>query len=320
VTAASFSELKPLIHAIDVNRGWLSVTFVCPERKTKLVSSAKLPEHEDSNERLAALGHRAAVAGLQVARFGLGPTGRLASLTLVGVGGKGPLSRAVDGHLRLQEPATQRGVLDAFAIISHRFTRRGPALLASDFPEREHAEPFVHQLREVPVDATWDRTVLARALVDVLRRAGGGGSVLEGGQSRLIAEQRLLEVGGPTLESQEEEPPPVARDLDEVTFAARSTIWMMVAAIADDHAADDPVLDRWLDALAKGFHLGWNRRRALRRWARCYLIRAAVEDVLDEGGDWVAALGRAEALGEQLGLAQMHAEGVVARARRARAP
>jgi hypothetical protein len=313
VTTASFSELKPLIEEVDVTRGWLSVTFVCPERKTKLVSSAKLPEHEDSQERLAALGHRAAVAGLQVARFGLGPTGRLASLTLMGVGGKGPLSRAVDGHLRLQEPATQRAVLDAFAAIAHRFARRGSMLVATDLPEPEHSEPFVHQLREVPVDDTWDRTVLARALVDVLRRAGG-----DTGASRLIAEQLLLSVGGPTLDSQAEAPPPVERDLAAVRYAARSTIWMMVAAIVDDHAADDEVLGRWLEALGKGFHLGWNRRRTLRRWARCYLIRAAVEDVLDEGGGWPAALSTAEALGVQLGLAQMHAEGVVARSRRAR--
>ncbi|UFP93573.1 TerB family tellurite resistance protein [Gloeobacter morelensis] len=294
-----FDSIQPLVVYAEQQGSTLQCTFRCPLTGETVAASAYLQKRETAMSGVAQsvgtgmLQSLKYSVGLMIrSALGYGFMGRIlgdASDTLLnqGYGGSQP---------RFSEEERKDALVQAFQA-SNFFIwdgRQGGWISAS--AARQLYTDFEQQLSAYPVEALYDRSILARMLMAVARADGR----LAEQERAFVAQCVDPQFGSP--DSPDGAPPPSPVELEETAEGpARETMLMLAwsLALTDEHLdASETAL---LDGFADGLGIDTHRRGELMHWAQVYLLERVIGQCLVDGklsrqyeeqiGQWAPQIG-----------------------------
>lgn len=310
-------NVAPLVADLQESGRSVRVTFRCPVSGQSVQSSHSVPRNNSTSSQMMDTAKRSAMYGLQSAVsqtlrsvFGYGMVGRVANdVTRQAIYST---ARNTTSQNTLSGREKQDAIVEAFKKVSRQFvwdTSRGHWIAAK--AAQDLMSPFEQQLANHPLTHGYDRTILARMLVEIARADG-----------RLSADESswLNEFIGPDLGSVNDlanRPPVSAAELGEVTRGDTRITLMMLAwtmAIVDEHF--DRSEQTLLQQFSQGLQLSNAQIRAARDYAQGYILDQALERMFTWGGHDAHSRNELFALAERLGMSQQEAQVAEARYQR----
>lgn len=309
-------NIAPLIADLQASGRSVRVVFRCPVSGDQVNASHSVSGQAAASSQMMNTAKRSMMYSLQSAVstairdvFGYNMVSRVASDVA-----RSAVQSATQSTSRNSLSASEQrdAALEAFKKVSSRFvwdSSRGHWISAK--AAQDLLSPFERQLGEHPVSHNYDRTVLARMLVEVARADG-----------RLSNEENtwLTDFIAPDLGSVRElaaRPPLSAAELGETSQGPLRQTLLMVSwtlALADERFAESE--QQRLQGFAQGLRLNSSQVQAARTAAQGYVLDQVLERMFTWGGHDNTARQQLMDLAGQLGMTQQEAQVAEARYQR----
>lgn len=307
----TLAALRPLIQEQKATGRRLVVRFACPVSGTTVSARWQAPR-EDANSAMNTLKRRARrtlwwelrrqVMRMILGLLGRGAMGRVASQVAGSALHAHQRARSRPGARTLSQEEIDQGTCEAFASVSSHF-----AWIKGEWVHASAAgivlSPFEKQLHSAPITETYDRTLVARMLVEVANAHHG----INDTEKMQLSEMIDPDLG--SLKALQERPPLSFAELSEAsTGGVRTSMF----ALAWSLALCDEDLDRQeefvLDRFAQGLGLTTSEEARCRALAQGYLIEQALERAFTWSTHDQAARDMLIALGQQIGMTREEVE------------
>jgi len=309
-------NVQPLIANVEAAGRRVAVQFRCPA--SGQVVPAQYNAGPKAQNRMAQSAKRSmmyevrrAVGPMLRSVFGHNVMGRMAS-QMADSAMRNASSGVSRGSQGLSAAEQKEAILEAFRTVSSQFVWDGSnARWIAASAARDLMSPFELQLADGPVEAPYDRQVLARMLVEV---AAADGTLVES-ERNFMTEFLTPEVG--SLETLMERPPLTRAELGSTTRGAtRGTLLMLAWVLALSDEDFDPAEASKLDHFSNGLGLVESQAMAMREAAQGFLMDQALERMFTWGGHDAHAREQMYALAGKLGMSRDAAEEAEARYQR----
>jgi hypothetical protein len=309
-------NIAPLIADLQSSGRSVRVIFRCPVSGDQVSSSHSVSGRPAASSQIMNTARRSMMYSLQSAVssavrdvFGYNMVGRVASdvaRSAVHSATQGTTSNSLSA-------AEQRdATLEAFKKVSSRFvwdSTRGHWI--SSKAAAELLSPFERQLGEHPVSHNYDRSVLARMLVEIARADGR----LSNEENTWLTDFISADLG--SVRDLAARPPLTAAELGEASAGGVRQTMLMVAwtlALADEDFADAE--QSLLQGFSQGLRLSSSQIQAARAAAQGYILDQVLERMFTWGGHDSTARQQLMALAGRLGMSQQEAQVAEARYQR----
>ncbi|MFT4976551.1 MAG: tellurite resistance protein [Myxococcota bacterium] len=310
-------NIAPLVADLQESGRSVRVTFRCPVSGQSVQSSHSVSRDASSSSQMMNTAKRSMMYGLQSAVsqtirsvFGYNMVGRVAGdVTRQAMYSA---TRSATNQNTLSSSEKQQAVVDAFQKVARQFVwDEGRGHWISSKAAQELMSPFEQQLANHPVTHGYDRTILARMLVEIARADGR----LSNDESGWLNEFIGPDLG--TLGELTSRPPLSDPELGEVSRGDVRVTMLMVAwtmAIVDENfdRSEQQVLQR----LSSGLRMSNPQIQAARDAAQGYILDQALERMFTWGGHDAHSRTELFALAERLGMSQQEAQVAEARYQR----
>lgn len=313
----TLENVQPLITNVQASGRTLTVQFRCPVSNhvvpAQYMAAAKQQSRlAQTAQRTVMYEVRRAIAPMLRGVFGYGMVGRMASQAADTAIRSATSTRR--GPTGLSQSEQNEALIEAFRSVSSQFVWDGPnGRWLSARAARDLMSPFELQLADGPVEAPYDRQVLARMLVEI---ASADGTLVEAERS-FMTEFLTPEVG--SLDSLTDRPPLTAAELGSTTRGpVRGTLLLLASVLALSDEDYDPAEQAKLDQFAHGLGLTGGQAEAMREAAQTFLLDQALDRMFAWGGHDAHAREQLYLLADKIGLARDKAELAEARFQRRR--
>ncbi|MFT5679536.1 MAG: hypothetical protein ACI8RZ_000440 [Myxococcota bacterium] len=309
-------NIAPLIADLQSSGRSVRVVFRCPVSGDQFNANHSVSGRPAASSQLMNTAKRSMMYSLQRAVsstirdvFGYNMVGRVAS----DVARSAVQSATQNTNRNTLSDAEQRdATLEAFKKVSQKFvwdSNRGHWISAKSAGEL--LSPFERQLGEHPVEHNYDRTVLARMLVEVARADGR----LSNEESSWLTDFIAPDLG--SVRDLTARPPLSGPELGEASAGGPRQTMLMVAwtlALADEHFADQE--NAVLQGFAKGLKLNSSQVQTARTSAQGYILDQVLERMFTWGGHDTTARQQLMDLASRLGMSSQEAQVAEARYQR----
>lgn len=305
----TFASLQPLLAGTVQEGEQLKCTFVCPatfeevSSKAPLVRSGILGRAFESAGRHLPNALRWGIWRGVLRKFGYGFLGEFTGNLLGDVVEDVTREQVASRQKVFSREEHESAAVEAFKRVADRFHWDGERWVTARV-EGDLATDFSRQLSRQPVRERFDLQVLARLLLELARSDHRRAQEETDFIHTFLVPRMALELG-----SLERYPALRATELEQV--ASKDSLLMLGWGLALTDIALDPAEGRLLQEFALGLGLPAQRAATLRRYAECYLVDEALEQLFnsdrwDDGGR--DAIGE---LGSRLGLNPTEVDRVV---------
>ena len=309
-------NIAPLIADLSSSGRSVRVVFRCPVSGDQVNASHAVSGKPAASSQLMNTAKRSMMYSLQRTLsttirdvFGYNMVGRMASDVA-----RSAVQTAAQGTSRNTLSAAEQrdAALEAFKTVSSRFVwdnSRGHWI--STKAATELLSPFERQLGAHPVSHGYDRTVLARMLVEVARADGR----LSNEESSWLTDFIAPDLG--SVRDLAARPPLTGPELGETSAGGPRQTMLMVAwtlALTDEHFAEQE--NAILQHFAKGLRLNTNQAKAARAAAQGYILDQILERMFTWGGHDATARQQLMSLASRLGMSPQEAQIAEARYQR----
>jgi len=310
-------NVAPLVADLQESGRSVRVTFRCPVSGQSVKSSHSVPRNRNTSAQLTNTAKRSMMYGLQSAVnqtirsvFGYSTVGRVAGD--VARQAMYSATSAATNQNTLSSSEKRDAVIEAFKKVSRQFvwdSARGHWISAKAATELMSA--FEQQLANHPLTHGYDRTVLARMLIEIARADGR----LSGDESSWLNELIGPDVG--SIADLSSRPPLSDAELNEASRGdARVTLLMLAWTMAIVDENFDSSEKQVLQGFARGLKLSNAQIKAARDHAQGYILDQALERMFTWGGHDAHARSELFALAQRLGMSQQEAQVAEARYQR----
>ncbi len=215
---------------------------------------------------------------------------------------------------RLSSKEKQQAAVEAFKTVVSQFAWDEPnGRWISLQAAKELMSPFQQQLAEGPVEHPYDKSVLARMLVEV---ASADGSLAEAERSFLMD---FLDPELGSVDSLAMRPPLTTAELSQSSQGAvRGSMLMLAWVLSLSDEAFDPAEQQKLSHFAQGLGIDRAQHDKLLAAAQGFLLEAALDRMITWGGHDQHARGELMAMAQRIGMSPAQAEQVEAAFQRRR--
>ena len=309
-------NIAPLIADLQASGRRIRVVFRCPVSGDQVNVSHSVNSRPAASSQMMNTAKRSMMYSLQGAVssairdvFGYSMVSRVASDVA-----RSAVQSATQNTSRsqLSDSEQRDAALEAFKTVSSRFvwdSSRGHWISAK--AAKELLSPFERQIGEHPVSHTYDRTVLARMLVEIARADGR----LSNEESTWLTDFIAPDLG--SVRDLTARPPLSDAELGETSQGSVRQTLLMVAwtlALADEHFAE-PEKQR-LQGFAQGLRVNNRQVQDARTAAQGYILDQVLERMFTWGGHDNTARQQLMELAERLGMTQQEAQLAEARYQR----
>jgi len=309
-------NIAPLIADLSSSGRSVRVVFRCPVSGDQVNASHAVSGKPAASSQLMNTAKRSMMYSLQRTLsttirdvFGYNMVGRMASDVA-----RSAVQTAAQGTSRNTLSAAEQrdAALEAFKTVSSRFVwdnSRGHWI--STKAATELLSPFERQLGAHPVSHGYDRTVLARMLVEVARADGR----LSNEESSWLTDFIAPDLG--SVRDLAARPPLTGPELGETSAGGPRQTMLMVAwtlALTDEHF--DEQERTILQHFAKGLQLNTSQAKAARAAAQGYILDQILERMFTWGGHDATAREQLMSLASRLGMSPQEAQVAEARYQR----
>jgi uncharacterized tellurite resistance protein B-like protein len=315
MTEATYENIKALIESANQEGSIMRCVFKCPVSGTLVEAQAEIQKGRGlGNTAKRSVKHsisrriRYGISRLVSSALGYGIAGQAADVVA-----ELAVSRAMSkGDQVYSEDEKQATVVQAFQNVSAQFAWDGSrSTWVSAQAAADVLTNFAKLLNDRPVGQTYDRSVLARMLVEVARADCN----LTDEEKEFLAGFISSDLG--SIDELAKKPPLSPAELAETSGGGVRDTMLMIAwglACADKDLAEAET--RRLAELAQGFQIGDARTAELKRFAQQFVIDQAMDHVYPDGKLDSAAQAEAFRFAEGIGLERGEAERVEIRYRK----
>ena len=295
-----YDEIAPILADARQEGTTMHCLFRCPRSGLEVRSSAPLRHEQGLGQKVSDSAKRSMMHGVSrsISRaiygvLGRGVVGRTAADAAQSLIGEG--QRA--DQQRYSEEERQAAIVDAFTRVADRFVRDDEQGWVARQAAQESMGDFERILEQGPVHTSYDRSVLARMLVETVAADGR----FEETERAFVAEFLPPEMGG--VQEIYKRPALSEVELSETSpGTVRETMLMLAWAVA---LCDQDLATAEQDRLyffARGLGIRQDRLDALRRAAMAHALESSLKQVYRRGHPEQEERRELLALGEQLGL------------------
>ena len=311
----TYENVHPLISDMKVAGRTARFVFRCPASGATVQAAHTIPQDTSASSQFASRATRS--LGYEVKRnvsmmlrraFGYGFAGRMAGDMASAVVNSAPVG-STGGPAALNDKEQRAAAVEAFRSVSAQFMWDDKhARWISAHAAEELMSPFERQLAAAPVSNAYDRSIMARMLVEI---AGADGHIAEEERGFLM---EFLDSDLGDVESLSSRPQLTSAELDETSRGApRDTMLMLawVLAISDEDfdAAEQERLDQFADSLG----VRGSRKNEVRKMAQGYILDQALDRIFSWGGHDEHGRKELMALADRIGMERRDAAGAEAR-------